>query len=287
MTGFITGRGTGPDGGSGAGPDGGSGAGPDGGSVRGRVAGLLAGGRGPALGTWIKIPAMEIMELVALAGFDFVVIDLEHSPISVETAYRLIGTALHTGVAPIVRVPGIGDGLAQRVLDAGAAGIMVPHVDTVEQARAAVRAVRFPPLGARGVGSTGRAGAWGLRSRADYLRYGREEVVLIAQIESAEGVRNAGEIAAVEGVSALLVGAADLSVSEGRTESDPEIVEMIASVVKASGVPVGNAGGATAASVRAAIEAGFTFTMLSNDASLFGAAAKAAVEAARGEEFPA
>ena len=238
----------------------------------------------PALGTWIKIPAMEIMELVALAGFDFAVIDLEHSLIGTESAYRLIGTALHTGVAPLVRVPGLGGGLVQRVLDAGAAGIMVPHVDTVEQARAAVAAVRFPPRGSRGVGATGRAGAWGAVDRQEYLRYGNDDVVLVAQIESAEGVRNAGAIAALDGVDALLIGAADLSVSEGKPESDPAVVALIAQAVahgRASGVPVGNAGGATAAAVRASLDAGFTFTMLSNDASLFGAAATAAVAAAR------
>jgi 2-dehydro-3-deoxyglucarate aldolase/4-hydroxy-2-oxoheptanedioate aldolase len=235
----------------------------------------------PALGTWVKIPAMEIVELVALAGFDFIVIDLEHALIGVESAYRLIGTALHTGVAPLVRLPGLDPGLAQRVLDAGAEGVMVPHVDTVEQARAAVAAVRFPPLGSRGVGATGRAGAWGALPRADYLSY---EAVLIAQIESATGVRNAAAIAQLDGVDALLVGAADLSVSEGRAESDPAVVALIARTVRAgrdAGVPVGNAGGATAGSVRAAVDTGFTFTMLSNDASLFGAAAKAAVDAAR------
>ncbi|MFF5180570.1 HpcH/HpaI aldolase/citrate lyase family protein [Micromonospora sp. NPDC000316] len=238
----------------------------------------------PALGTWVKIPAMEIMELVALAGFDFAVIDLEHSPITLESAYQLIGTALYLGVAPLVRVPGADAGVVQRMLDAGAEGIMMPHVDTVEQARAAVSLVRFPPLGSRGVGSTSRAGAWGARSRAEYLRYGQREVVLIAQIESAVGVRNAGAIAAVEGVDALLVGAADLSVSEGRTESDPHVVALIAAAVahgRAAGVPVGNAGGATVESVRAAASAGFRFTTMSNDASLFGAAAKAAVDAAR------
>jgi 4-hydroxy-2-oxoheptanedioate aldolase len=251
---------------------------------RSYIRAALADLRGPALGTWIKIPAMEIMELVALAGFDFVVIDLEHSPIGLESAYQLIGTALYTGVSPIVRVPGLDPGLAQRVLDAGAEGVMVPHVDTPAQARAAVSAVRFPPLGARGVGSTSRAGAWGGRSREDYLRYGQQEVVLIAQIESAVGVRNAGAIAAVEGVDALLVGAADLSVGEGKAESDPAIAELIAHAVgqgRAAGLPVGNAGGASVASVRSAVDAGFTFTMLSNDASLFGAAAKSAVEAAR------
>jgi 2-keto-3-deoxy-L-rhamnonate aldolase RhmA len=246
----------------------------------------LTGADGPALGTWIKIPAMEVLELVALAGFDFVVLDLEHSPIGLESAYRLIGTALHTGVAPLVRVPGLESGLVQRVLDAGAAGIMVPHVDTVEQARAAVAATRFPPLGARGVGSTSRAGLWGAMPREDYLRNGRDEVVLIAQIESAPGVRNAQAIAAVEGVDALLVGAADLSVSEGRAESDPRVAALITQAVTAgreAGVPVGNAGGATAAAVRASLAAGFTFTLLSNDASLLGAAARAAVDVGRTE----
>lgn len=252
------------------------------------MTGLRHDGAGPALGTWVKIPAMEIMELVALAGFDFAVIDLEHSPISLESAYQLIGTALWRGVTPIVRVPGLEGGIVARVLDAGAAGIMVPHVDTVEQARAAVSAARFPPLGARGVGATSRAGLWGALPREEYLRAGQQDVTLIAQIESATGVRNAGAIAAVEGVDALLVGVADLSVSEGLAESDPRIADLVAEAVRqgrAAGVPVGTAGPATAAAVAAAVDAGFTFTLLSNDASLFGAAARAAVEAARAVTF--
>jgi len=248
----------------------------------------LAAGPGPALGTWVKIPAMEVVELIALAGFDFVVIDLEHSPIDLESAYRLIGTALHTGVSPLVRVPDLHPGLVQRVLDAGAEGVMVPHVDTPEQARAAAAAVRFPPRGTRGVGATSRAGAWGATPLAEYLRYGQQEVVLIAQIESATGVRNAGAIAAVDGVDALLVGAADLAVSERTTPADPRVLELIASAVRQgrdADLPVGNAGAATAGSVQAAVDTGFTFTMLSNDASLLRAAATAAVDAGRTVTF--
>ncbi len=236
------------------------------------------------LGTWVKLPATESVELMALAGFDFLVIDLEHSMLDLETAHRHIGTALLTGVSPIVRVPSLEGGIVQRVLDAGAEGIMLPHVDTPEQARAAVESVRFPPLGTRGVGSTSRAGAWGAVSRAEYLRYGNEEVVLLPQLESAEAVRNARAIAAVEGVDVLLVGAADLSTSMGLTETDPEVGALVADAVRGAheaGRPIGNAGGATAASVRAALEAGFDFTMMSNDASLLGAAARAAVEAGR------
>lgn len=249
-----------------------------------RFRAALADGDGPALGTWIKLPAVETMELVAIAGFDFVVLDLEHSPLTLESAFRLVGTALHTGVSPLVRVPNLDAGIAQRMLDAGAEGIVVPHVDTVEQAHAAVAATRFPPLGSRGVGATSRAGQWGALPRDEYLRFGQEEVVLVAQIESAVGVANAGAIAAVDGVDALFVGAADLAVGERLADSDPALTDLIASVVsqaKAAGVPVGNSGAATAEAVRAAVDAGFAFTMLSNDASLFGAAARAAVTAAR------
>lgn len=239
---------------------------------------------GPPLGTWVKLPAMESMELVALAGFDFAVIDLEHSAMNLETAYRHIGVALLTGVSPIVRVPSLDGGIVQRILDAGAEGIMLPHVDTVEQAQAAAVAVRFPPRGTRGVGSTSRAGAWGAMSREEYLRYGNDEVVLIPQIESALAARNAGAIAAVDGVDALLIGAADLSTSEGKAEDHPDVVAVIADAIrdtKAVGIPIGNAGGATAASVQAAVDAGYTFTMMSNDASLLGGAARAAVAAGR------
>lgn len=244
----------------------------------------LARDRGPALGTWIKLPGTEVVELACLAGFDFVVIDLEHAPTSVETASRQIAAALFGGVAPIVRVPGLDAGLVQRILDAGAEGIMVPHVDTVEQAAAAVSASRFPPYGTRGVGSTSRAGGWGAVHRAEYLRYGNEEVVVIAQLESRQAAENAAAIGAVPGLDALLVGAADLSTSEGRTESDPVIVDLIAgaiSAARATGLPIGNAGGATEDSVRAAIEAGYSFTLLSNDASLLREAATAAVAAGR------
>jgi 4-hydroxy-2-oxoheptanedioate aldolase len=249
----------------------------------------LARPDGPAIGTWVKLPAMESMELVALAGFDFAVIDLEHSALDLETAYRHIGIALLTGVSPIVRVPSLEAGIVQRILDAGAEGIMLPHVDTVEQAEAAVAAVRFPPRGTRGVGGTSRAGAWGALPRADYLRYGNEEVVLIPQIESAAAARHAGAIAAVPGVDALLIGAADLSTSEGKAEDHPDVVAVIADAIaatKAVGIPIGNAGGATAASVQAAVDAGYDFTMMSNDASLLGAAAKAALTAGRTVRFP-
>ncbi|MBN9607663.1 MAG: hypothetical protein J0G30_13760 [Actinomycetales bacterium] len=249
----------------------------------------LARSEGPALGTWIKLPAIESVELAALAGFDFAVIDLEHSPLSIETASQQIAVALLAGIAPIVRVPALDAGVAQRLLDAGAEGLMLPHVDTVEQAEAAAALTRFPPRGLRGVGSTSRAGGWGAVSREEYLRFGREEVVIIAQLESEEAVHAAAAIGAVDGVDALLLGAADLSTSLGTTEADPRVAELTARAVagaRTAGVPIGNAGGATTAAVQSAVDAGFTFTLMSNDATLLGSAASAALQAGRGVRFP-
>jgi len=241
-------------------------------------------GDAPALGTWVKLPTIASMELIALAGFDFAVIDLEHSPIDLETTYDLIGVGLLSGVSPIVRIPALEPGIVQRVLDAGADGIMVPHVDTAHQARAAASYVRFPPLGVRGVGATSRAGAWGALPREEYVRFGQEEAVLIAQLESAEAIRNSGAIARVPGVDAVLVGAADLSMTEGIQESDPRVRTMMTDAVAqatAEGVPVGGAGGAGADAVRAAIDVGFRFVLMGNDAGLLGAAAREAVRAGR------
>ncbi|WP_349902457.1 HpcH/HpaI aldolase family protein [Parafrigoribacterium humi] len=238
----------------------------------------------PALGIWVKIPAMEIVELIAIAGFDFIVIDLEHSPLDLETAYRHIGTALHLGVSPIVRVPGIEGGWMQRILDAGAEGIMLPHVDTPEQAEEAVRAIRFEPWGVRGVGATSRAGAWGSLPREEYLRFGQDEVVFMPQIESGEGARNAAAIAAVKGVDALFIGTNDMSANVGKPESSPEMKQLVAGTIAAAhaaGVPVGNPGGATAEAVRSTLDQGYTFTVMANDATMFGTAAAAAVKAGR------
>lgn len=239
---------------------------------------------GPALGVWVKLPCMESVELIALADFDFIVIDLEHSPLDLETAYRHIGTALHLNVSPIVRVPGLAGGWVQRLLDAGAEGIMLPHVDTPDQAAEAVRAIRFEPWGTRGVGATSRAGAWAALPREEYLRFGQEEVVFIPQIESAVAARNAAEIAAVPGVDAIFIGTNDLAANVGKSEGDPEMSSLVAAVIagsKAAGKPVGNPAAATAASVEAAVQAGYTFTVMSNDASLLGAAVSAAASAGR------
>ena len=249
----------------------------------------LRGRSGPMLGTWVKLAAPESVELLALAGFEFVVIDLEHSPMGLEAASGHISTALLAGVSPIVRVPALDAGMATRLLDAGAEGIMLPHVDSVADARRFVDACRFPPLGSRGVGSTSRAGHWGAMPRDAYLRYGREEVVLVAQLESAAAVAAAQEIGALPGIDALLIGTADLSVSEQVPEGGPELGRLVRTAVaaaEAAGVPIGCAGPPTAEAVATAAATGFDFVLLGNDAGFLGAAARAAVLAGADVRYP-
>ena len=109
------------------------------------------------VGTWAKIPALETVELLGHAGYDFVVIDMEHAPHSFQTAYQAIAHAQSVGMAALVRAPDRSSSVTQRLLDAGADGILTPRVETPEQAADVTAAMAFPPLGYRGNGSTSRA----------------------------------------------------------------------------------------------------------------------------------
>ncbi|HEY8480960.1 MAG TPA: aldolase/citrate lyase family protein [Spirillospora sp.] len=245
---------------------------------------LFAPDRGVPLGSWIKMTGPESVEIAALAGFDFVVIDLEHSMLSTSDAYRHIVVATGLRMVPLVRVPSHDHGLVQRVLDAGAGGVLFPHVDTVEQAEAVVRMVRFPGAGTRGSGGTSRAGAWGLRPRADYLRFGNEKALCIPQLESEEALRNASGILAVKGVDAVLIGASDLALSMGVPAGDPRHTELVTAglkAAKAAGRPCGTAVASAAAATKA-IDEGFGFVVAANDTTLLAKAATNLVQQVRG-----
>lgn len=244
---------------------------------------LFAAGRGVPLGSWIKMTGSESVEIAAYAGFDFVVIDLEHSMLSMSDAYRHIVVAAGLGLVPLVRIPSHDHGVVQRVLDAGAAGILVPHVDTVEQAAAVARMVRFPGAGTRGSGATSRAGGWGLRPRHEYLRFGNERALYIPQLESEDAMRNAPGILAVEGVDAVLIGAADLALSMGVQAGDPRLADLVRSGLKAAqaaGRPCGTALGSAAAATEA-IAQGFGFVVAGNDTTLLARAATTLVQSVR------
>lgn len=240
---------------------------------------LLERERAP-LGTWVKLPTVESVELMGLAGFDFVVIDLEHSPMTLETAATLIAVARARGTCPLVRVPDHSPAWIQRCLDAGASGILAPHVDTLEQARAVAQAARFEPVGTRGVGSTSRAGDWGLLPLGDYLD-SSADVTVMAQVESDLAVRNVPAVLAEGIVDALFVGPADLAVSLGVGAASSELTTRINQVVeecRAAGVPCGTAIGADPDRAAALTDEGFAFVMVSNDTTILGSGARALVE---------
>ncbi|KAA9160195.1 2,4-dihydroxyhept-2-ene-1,7-dioic acid aldolase [Amycolatopsis acidicola] len=247
--------------------------------------GLFGPGRATPLGTWLKIASAEPVEIIAYAGFDFVVIDTEHAPLDLQTVYRLINSARALGMAPLVRVPDKTASMIQKLLDAGAKGILVPHVDTVEEAAAVGQACRFPPHGVRGAGGTSRAGAWGLLPNAEYLASG-DDVLCIPQLESAEAIKAAPEILALDTVDAVFVGAADLSMSLGTTPGSPEVQELIASAIDAAhaaGKKCGLAFGGVPERAAQAVREGCDFVLLSNDTSMLAEAARGLVTSFRKE----
>ncbi|WP_314173944.1 HpcH/HpaI aldolase family protein [Streptomyces winkii] len=239
------------------------------------------------LGTWLKIASGEPAEIMAFAGFDFVVVDLEHAPLGLETAYRLINSAAALGMAPLVRVPDKAPSTIQKILDAGAVGILVPHVDTVEEAAAVGRACRFPPDGVRGAGGTSRAGRWGLRPNADYLATGNDDVLCIPQLESAGAVAAAPRMLALDSVDAVFVGAADLSMSMGSTPTSPDVLELIGSVqdaAHAAGKRCGLAFGGVPERAAQAVRDGCDFVLLGNDTSMLAESARGLVAGFREAE---
>ena len=243
---------------------------------RGTFARRLAGA-GPTLyGTWVKLPTIETVELLGHAGFDYIVVDMEHAPLTLESAYRAIFAAQAMGMGALVRVPDRSDSHLQRLLDSGADGILVPRVTDAATCRSSVDTMRFSPAGMRGLSSTSRAGRWGLDGSANYLANGTDGIVRGVQVEDQDGLRMIDEILAVEGLSALFIGTGDLSLSSGVPASHPDNDALIASTLEscsARGIPCGTAVGDPTAA-RAAAERGFRFVMVSNDATMFGTAAR-------------
>lgn len=231
------------------------------------------------IGTWVKTPALEPVEILADAGFDFVVIDQEHAPLTFEFAYQATVVAQGAGMSVLVRVPDRGGGHLQRLLDIGVDGILVPRVTTVGEAAAAVRQMLFSPGGERGLGTTSRAGRWGGLPRAEYLRFGDEEVMRAVQLEERAAIEAADEILAVPGLNGIFLGMGDLQLSSGLPESDPSIqklVDKLLTAAAARGVPAGTAV-QTPAQAAAAADRGYRYVMVSNDTSVLRSAAAALV----------
>ena len=165
------------------------------------------------IGSWITLGHPGIAEILANAGFDWLVVDLEHSVIPIDTAGELIRTIDLCGVAPLVRLTSNDANQIKRVMDAGAHGIVVPMVCSRQDAEAAVAAVRYAPAGRRGVGLA-RAQGYGAAFK-EYLAWQQDSPVVIAQIEHKDALPNLAEILATEGIDGFIIGPYDLSCSLG------------------------------------------------------------------------
>lgn len=168
----------------------------------------------PAFGLFCSLPSPAVVEMIGRAGYDFAVLDTEHTLVCAHELGHLLRAAESAGLDALVRVPADDAGAIGRVLDAGAAGVVVPRVRSGAGARAAVRAARHHPLGERGL-DAGRAAGFGDVDLAELVRRADEEVLVAVMVEDRDGVEAIDEIVAVPGLDLVVEGAADLSHSLG------------------------------------------------------------------------
>jgi 2-keto-3-deoxy-L-rhamnonate aldolase RhmA len=237
----------------------------------------------PVIGHWISFPSSSVAELMASIGMDWLMIDTEHGPANWETVEDIIRAMKGTAVTPLVRVVANDPALIKLALDRGAFGVLVPLVNTVEQARAAAAASRYPPEGIRGVAGT-RVNRYG-GDLPQYFTEWNRQVLVACQIETGQALENVEAIAAVEGIDVLFVGPNDLSANLNRFRrfDDPEFVRAVDRILQAARRH-GKAVGYMAANdddALARIDQGFRFIALGSDARLLAGAAAATYEKIR------
>lgn len=193
-------------------------------------------------GSWITLAHPLIPEILAVAGFDWLVVDMEHSSIGLNELLPLIISIEANNMVPLVRVGENSPNLIKRVMDAGSYGVIVPNVNSAQEAKAAINAVKYPPVGTRGVGLY-RAQKFG-RNFEEYKKWLLEESVVIVQIEHFDAVENIDKILSTPGLDAFMIGPYDLSGSLGKPGvfDDPEyneVMRKITSAAKKQDIPMG------------------------------------------------
>jgi 4-hydroxy-2-oxoheptanedioate aldolase len=188
----------------------------------------------PSFGTWLSLGDLYATRVMARAGFDWLTLDIEHSPIDWSQAAAVFAVIAEAGCVPLARVPKGNHDYIKRVLDAGAWGIVVPMVDTLEQAKIAVSAAKYPPTGNRSLGGGLHALNFDCTA-GEYFAKANDEILVVLQTESPAGVRNAPEIYALPGVDAIFVGPVDLRANmrtaDGKEATDQELEAMLQRVV--------------------------------------------------------
>jgi 4-hydroxy-2-oxoheptanedioate aldolase len=179
-----------------------------------------------SVGAWLSLASIVASRFMARAGFAWLTVDLEHSLVDWETACHIFGAVADAGCVPLARVPSNRHDHIKRALDNGAYGIVVPMVNTVEEARTAVAAAKYPPLGNRSVGG-GVPALNFATSPNDYYKHANDEILVVLQCEHIQAVKQADEIFAVPGIDAIFVGPNDLAASMRAADGTPPKAEEI------------------------------------------------------------
>ncbi|SFI65856.1 MULTISPECIES: aldolase/citrate lyase family protein [Microbacterium] len=238
----------------------------------------LATASRPLAGVWACSGSPLVAEILAGAGMDWMLIDMEHSPNALESTLAQLQAIAASATTPLVRVPSGDTVTIKQVLDLGAQNLLVPMISSAAEAEAVVAAVRYPPRGRRGVGSAlARSARW--NRVEDYLQNADAYVSLFVQVETAAAVEAAGEIAAVDGVDGVFVGPSDLAASMGLLgqQSHPEVTAAVIrtfDAVRAAGKPVG-VNAFDPAVAQGYLDAGASFVLVGADVALLARGSEA------------
>ncbi|PEG36962.1 aldolase [Mycolicibacterium agri] len=222
----------------------------------------------------------DVPAIAAACGFDAVYVDLEHTSTSLESAAMLCSSALGAGISGLVRVPSHDPSVIARVLDGGAVGVIVPHVNSKQEALAVVDAARFPPVGRRSISGANPVSGYAWRSTPEIARIIESRTTVAVMIETPEAVEAAGQIAAVNGIDMILIGAHDLTAEmgiHGQFENDHfhHAVESVAAACREHGVALGLAGIKDFDLLNRFVDLGLRFVSAGTDVGLMTEAATA------------
>ena len=196
------------------------------------------------LGTILPIPSPELAEIIGLSGYDCIMLDTEHGPLTTETLAEMVRACHTANVAPLARVPENHPKQILRALDSGCVGVMVPQVETPEQAAAAVAATKYPPQGIRSLAGATPAARWGLVPVAEFVATSNAATITVLQVETRLGLDAVAGIARIPGLDVLFIGPSDLSTSLGHPGemSHPDVQAAVRRIIetgRAAGVPIG------------------------------------------------
>ena len=239
-----------------------------------------------AIGVFMNCGCPEFLEIAASVGYDFVIIDNEHGLWSCEGNAHMIRAAESTGIVPIVRVSDINEAEIKRVLDCGTAGVMIPNISSVEQAKEALRLSKFKPEGDRGACPFVRANAYGRGVPAQYYADANRDVSVVLLVEGKGGIEAFDEIIELPGVDCIFFGPCDMAVSLGHPgdESHPDVHNAICTMIRkarAKGIYVGMQG-FDGKETRYWLDQGAEFGVTIGDLGLFYRICKQTLEDARG-----